>query len=626
MSAIFGIFHRDKRPVERQQLNLMSAAMSHRAVDGQATIELDNTGLGHLMLQTTPQSLFEQLPYVDEHSAMSITCDARLDNRDELIAQLLPHMGPVSNIPDSLVLLRAFQKWGEKMPEHLLGDYVFAIWIPNNQSLFLVRDHMGVKPLHYYCDDKVCVFASEVQAIHAALTSRLSVNKNRVADYLLGHEPYDFVSTFHNNVWRLPPAHSLMITKHRADKRCYWQPDIQVSAERPDQEYIEEFTELLEKSVTARLVSSTPIGCLLSGGIDSATVLAIANKGNGGNIHSYSGVSSDPDCLETSSIKSVLAHQGSPSEQITRDELTGMQSEMRFCFSRLDDPFASCLTLLIALYKRASLANQRVVLDGMEGDLVISLTRGYPAILMREGKWLSGLSELNGMVANGFTELSSGRLVLRTLAGAVAPAWLKELRLRSGAATQISNQLKDSLLSDNMIANEAIVNRCRNYPGTRVRPHRTLTEQHLWWNQQPFFAVALERYDRIAGVCGVESRHPLLDKRLVEFCLNLPWQLKVKRGWSKWILRQSMQTLLPQSVVWRKDKPNLGREFNIQWMINNWSEFRATTKETMPLWSAYADQRRVLAYFESHAYNPITTPASGPLDMYFLAAWLNRFG
>jgi asparagine synthase (glutamine-hydrolysing) len=135
MSAIFGIFHRDRRPVESRQLARMSDAMSHRAIDGQSTVELGNAGLGHLMLRTTPQSLFEHLPFVQPSSSLSITCDVRLDNRDDLITLLLPQVTPANNIPDSLILLKAFQKWGEEMPGHLLGDFVFAIWNPGNQSL-----------------------------------------------------------------------------------------------------------------------------------------------------------------------------------------------------------------------------------------------------------------------------------------------------------------------------------------------------------------------------------------------------------------------------------------------------------------------------------------------------------
>jgi asparagine synthase (glutamine-hydrolysing) len=244
---------------------------------------------------------------------------------------------------------------------------------------------------------------------------------------------------------------------------------------------------------------------------------------------------------------------------------------------------------------------------------------------MREGKWGSAIQELRGMIANDMTDLSLSRLISGTLRSALPPDWLRRLRFRSRARQRVKKKLRDSLLSKNMIASTGIVNRYRQFLETHVAPSRTLLEQHLWWIQQPFIAVALERYDRAAGVCGIEARHPLLDKRIIEFCLSLPWQLKVRHGWSKWILRQSMQSSLPQTILWRKDKPHLGPGFNAQWIVNNWPEIQATISVTEPIWSAYADRKQVLPYFDMPTYNPLETFGNNQFNMYFLAAWLKKF-
>jgi asparagine synthase (glutamine-hydrolysing) len=283
------------------------------------------------------------------------------------------------------------------------------------------------------------------------------------------------------------------------------------------------------------------------------------------------------------------------------------------------------MMLLIALYKKASSANHRVVLDGVEGDLVISLGRNYPAGLVREGRWGSAFLELRGMIANDMTDLSLSRLISGTLRSALPPDWLRRLRFRSRATQLVKDELTNSLLSKNMIANTEISNRYRQYLETRVAPYRTLGEQHRWWVQQPFIAVALERYDRAAGVCGIEPRHPLLDKRIIEFCLSLPWQLKVNLGWSKWILRQVMQSQLPQSILWRRDKPHLGPGFSAQWMVNNWPDVQATISATESIWSAYADRKQVLPYFDTPTYNPLETLGNNQFIVYFLATWLKKF-
>ena len=162
MSAITGIFYRNGRNVNYDQIKKMNDSISHRGKDGSGVWIEGSVALGHQMLHTTQESLLEKLPFKDETSGMVITADARIDNRTELA--LVLKLENNEKVPDSTFILKAYQKWGEMCPDKLLGDFAFAIWDPYKKQLFCARDHMGVKPFYYYLSDDALFFATEIKA------------------------------------------------------------------------------------------------------------------------------------------------------------------------------------------------------------------------------------------------------------------------------------------------------------------------------------------------------------------------------------------------------------------------------------------------------------------------------
>ena len=166
MSGIAGAYYSfDGRPVEKTDIEKMLNIIVHRGPDGSRIWTDGPIGFGHRMLWTTPESLNEKLPFSNKTEELSITADARIDNRDELISTFdLPGRSR-QTIADSELILTAFEKWGEGCPERLLGDFSFAIWDSRKNRLFCARDHMGIKPFYYYLSDKLFVFASEIKAL-----------------------------------------------------------------------------------------------------------------------------------------------------------------------------------------------------------------------------------------------------------------------------------------------------------------------------------------------------------------------------------------------------------------------------------------------------------------------------
>jgi asparagine synthase (glutamine-hydrolysing) len=224
VSAIAGIFFLDGRPVDRPVLERMVGSIAHRGPDGEGTWSEGPVGLGHRMLWTTPESLHEELPLVRKSGDLVLTADVRLDNRDELISALGIASRPRQEIGDGELILGAYKKWGERCPEELLGDFAFAIWDQQRQKLFCARDHMGVKPFYYFRSGRIFVFASEIKALLCVAEVPRRLNEVRVADYLVGSFE-DKTITFYQEILRLPPAHSMSVSREKASERPYWALD-----------------------------------------------------------------------------------------------------------------------------------------------------------------------------------------------------------------------------------------------------------------------------------------------------------------------------------------------------------------------------------------------------------------
>lgn len=149
MSGIAGLFLTDARPASRPALERMVETIKHRGPQQTGLWTDGSVGLGHGLLAATPEALHESLPFYDALRNLAVTADARIDNRADLLPQLDFGPLPPSEIPDSLLILRAYEKLGEDCPEKLLGDFAFALWDGKQQALFCARDPFGVRPFFY---------------------------------------------------------------------------------------------------------------------------------------------------------------------------------------------------------------------------------------------------------------------------------------------------------------------------------------------------------------------------------------------------------------------------------------------------------------------------------------------
>lgn len=586
MSAIVGIHQLGSDAIDPQTITRMTASLLHRGPDGSSVWQSDKIALGHCMLHSTPESASETLPLRDDERDLVLTCDARIDNRDELLAVLFPgKQASQSPIGDSALILAAYAKWGADCVHHLLGDFAFAIWDGRRNELFCARDHFGIKPFYYHhAAGEVFVFASEIKALFQVSSVPHRINETRIGQYL-ALALADTDATFYEEILRLPAAHTLTVGVDVFRIERYWKlqapPQLDLAS---DAEYDERFRTVFFEAVRCR--SRVPdgrnkLGGFLSGGIDSSAVMAVAREVCEEKNLPLPVISTVFDvikkCDERPFMDAVIQMGGLQQHAIigeTRSALMDIEGVLRF----QDEPFvAPNLCSSSVQYQAANELGVRVVLDGHGGDETIGYGHSRLGELQRAGNWRALWHELNAMQRNGFLRPTdaSPRQVLwhhlvmrrsRPLRGAkrVSSAIRRRIAARMVASAEGNDQ--SNMLDWKRVINadfaartdlEASYERWRSTQPDGTGDDRQTSERIVGGALQP---LALETLDKAAAAAGVEARYPMWDKRLVEFCLSLPSNQKLRNGWSRLIIRRALEEVLPPEVQWRSSKVDFTAE------------------------------------------------------------------
>lgn len=402
MSGIAGVYYLDGRAVDRADVERMVERIAHRGPDGSAVWSEGEVGLGHRMLWTTPESLHERLPLVNKSGDLALTADARIDNRDELMTALGLNSRLREEMSDSELILRAYEQWGEGCPEKLLGDFAFAIWDRRRQVLFCARDHFGVKPFYYYCSPHVFAFASEIKALLCLREVPRRLNETRVADYLVPMLE-DKAITFYQDILRLPPAHIMIADREGIHLRPYWALDPSRELRLgSDGEYAEAFRELFTEAVRCRLRSAFPVGSMLSGGLDSSSIVCVAREllahDGGRRLHTFSATFDElPGGDERCFINAVLSMGGLESHIVRADRVSPLHDISRVLHHE-DEPFyAPNLFVHWALCNAAHRQGSHAILDGLDGDTTLAQRFEHLAELLQAGRWKSLVAEVIGL-------------------------------------------------------------------------------------------------------------------------------------------------------------------------------------------------------------------------------------
>jgi asparagine synthase (glutamine-hydrolysing) len=538
--------------LDAEVLDRMRDRLAHRGPDG-AHSWLTRTpravvGLGHRRLSIIDLSRAADQPMFDDSGSLALVYNGEIYNYVELREELAAAGRVFSTQSDTEVLLAAYEQWGTDCLRRLNGMFAFALWDSRSGELFVARDRFGEKPL--FCTrlpDGGCAFASEMKALFAHPQVRTSPRESAVRSYIEGRFYDDAEETMFEGVVRVLPAHAMVVDDVGSIRRRwrYWTPDYtDIQQGYREDEAVERFGALLERSVRTRLRSDVPVGTSLSGGLDSSTIVCMLAEARmrtptlTQNTFSGRFDELDPTLSEGPFIDLVVEQTGVHAQSVTPTAL-GLIEESERLHWHQEEPFLSASIYLQWCVMRLAREHQTtVLLDGQGAD---ELLAGY--------QYYFPTYQLD-LLDRG----RAGRLLGDTL------RFRSRLRRAShGYSNSLRRFDHDVALGPRALA-AAWRNRGNiahgNYdegvppavPGMRLR--RQLAEA-LQYNSLP---MLLRYADRNAMAFSRETRFPFLDHELVDWCVSLPDRAFVRDGWQKYILRKGAGSMLPSEIRWRADK------------------------------------------------------------------------
>jgi asparagine synthase (glutamine-hydrolysing) len=529
-----------------------AAAKSHIRDYGHDAFDL---AFGFRRLSILDLSPAGHQPMVSEDGRFCMVFNGEVYNFRELRAQLTALGHRFRGGSDTEVILASFLEWGPACLHRFNGMWAIAIWDAPSRRLFLARDRFGVKPLFYSATPDLFAFASEIKALHGMQAVPVRPSDSAIYDYLqTGQLPSPLTgATFFEGVTALPPGCCMEITPARTDLSRYYELPSEYAAPpaRPH-DVVDEYRSLFEDSIRLRLRADVPVGTCLSGGVDSSSIVCVLNRMLGAD---GTDVASLGDRQQT--FSAVYDSEGRYNERPYIDTVLEatraqgnfviptaewLQADITKLVWHQDEPFGS--TSIFAQWCVMSKVKEcgvTVLLDGQGADEALAGYRPfdvYTAHLLRRGRLVTMM--LAGRDIRRVSGAAVGPLVARALVRQLPDRWLSRLRgARTSGATQA--------MRPDFAANHATA--------PRYEPVNRDLHQHLLELIRETSLPHLLRYeDRNSMAFGVEGRVPFLDYRLVELSLREAFRWCIHEGWSKWVLREAMRGIVPDRIIWRRDK------------------------------------------------------------------------
>lgn len=556
MCGIAGIIQSTPRfgPVH---LHRMTDALAHRGPDGEGHWSRSDQKvmLGHrrLAIIDLSENAAQPMHFSDRERntiQYSIVHNGEIYNYIELRKELGNEGYQFKTQSDTEVILAAYDYWQDDCVEHFDGMFAFAIWDHENEELFAARDRFGEKPLYFFKDKQQFLFASEMKALWAAGVMR-TVNPRMLFNFItIGYtdNPAKPEETFFEGIHKLPAASRLFYSlhNHKLEIEKYWDIDTdEQNVKIKPEEAQEKFTSMLSASVKRRLRSDVKVGSSLSGGLDSSSIACF--------IQQHIADPSSFDCFtahfpgfekdELAMAQQVAAHFGFRHHTV-EPVAFDLADEWRKLINIQEEPIGSAS--VFAQFKTFEAAAQQgtvVLLDGQGADETLAgynkYYKWYWQELFQKRKLLRS-KEIGKARELGVTEEFGFKNVMAALFPELAAVILERQYL--------VNALRHEDLHQEFVKKQS---RAAYYTAPEIRNLNGL----LHFNTCVHGLEELLRYaDRNAMHHGRELRLPFLDHKMVAFLFTLPASFKIRDGWTKWLLRTSMQSCLPESITWRKDK------------------------------------------------------------------------
>ncbi|HYP29841.1 MAG TPA: asparagine synthase (glutamine-hydrolyzing) [Blastocatellia bacterium] len=548
---------------DEQLIRGMLAPIAHRGPDDEGVYVSGGesgvrAGLGHRRLSIIDLSPAGHEPMSDESGRIWLTFNGEIYNFRQVRRELEALGHGFRSESDAEVIIYAYKEWGAGCLARFNGMFAFAIWDARDESLFLARDRLGIKPLYYSDTPSGFAFASEVKALLAIPGFERAVDLaalDQFMSFLWTPDP----GTAFRGVSKLPPGHYLVYRDGRAEVSQYWDLYFEEDDSLSEDEWAERVRAQVSESVRAQMVSDVPLGAFLSGGLDSSAIVALMTEMAGRQVTTYTfGFKSDDlryDILEDD-VKYARV-MGERFGTDYREEFLepSVMELLPKLVHHLDEPVADPAVITSFLICRAARERLTVLLSGMGGDEVFA---GYPrhlAVRVADAYNLIPsfvsrplVAALPGSRPGRFTAL------FRNTKKLARSAALPERERYLGFGTYFSEDEKRALYSGEMAEQAGRFDAYREHRRYFERvAGEDFINQMLYVDMKTFLpCLNLAYTDKTSMASSTEVRVPLLDHELVELSAKIPARLKLKGLTRKYIFKRAAESWLPREIIHRK--------------------------------------------------------------------------
>lgn len=575
MCGIVGLINKDGTQINRSLLSSMADMLAHRGPDEEGHLIEKSIGFYHKRLAVIDLVTGRQ-PMT--RGSVTVVFNGEIYNYLELREDLGKKGYTFQTKSDTEVLLEMYNEYGPDCVRYLNGMFAFLIYDREKKKIFAARDHFGIKPLYYYEDRNHLIFASEIKAILQHPSVKSEPNYDAIQDYLI----FQYVlgrDTFFEGVQKLLPGECLLIDLGSFQKQLikYWEPDFTVDNHHKEEYFVGRLRELLENTIDIQLRSDVPVGTYLSGGIDSSVITLLAAKKLKGRLNTFTAAFKEgPEFDERTYAREVGTRCDAEMFEVfpTEKEFIDLLPKLIY---HMDEPAAG--PGLFPQYIVSQLASEKVkvVLGGQGGDEIFGgYARYVIAYLEQVLKGAIFETNVEGEHVVSLESILPNLPYLKQYVPMLRSFWKEDLfepmdqryyRIidRSGGDWNVfSEDFRNSSNLDNVFSR---FQKIFNHPDTL-----SYYNKMVHFDMVSSLPALLHVEDRVTMAVSLESRVPLLDRRIVDLVTSMPPRMKFKGAEMKYILKKAVRDILPPEILARKDKMGFPVPLHI-WAKNNVRDF-----------------------------------------------------
>ena len=534
MCGIGGIINKNNKSVEELLIHQMTDIIAHRGPDSSGSYLYKNIAFGHrrLSILDLSSSGHQPMKYLDD---LVITYNGEIYNFIEIREELIQKGYIFDSNSDTEVILKAYHCWGKTCVNYFNGMWSFSILDIKQKIIFCSRDRFGVKPFYYIEKNDLFAFGSEISQLLTFLPNKI-LNKKVALDYLISGIEECSNETFFKDIYLLKGGHNLVFdlqTNSYEIERYY---NLKLSAQKNTS--VDDYIQELKRSITLRLRSDVKVGTCLSGGIDSSTISSFASTIYQNSNEKFMAIHAKSSEYKTdeSEFAKIVSKIANINLNFVEPSYSDFKSNILSIIKIQQEPFGSLSIIMqYFVFKKAKELGCIVMLDGQGGDeTLLGYERYYPAIV----KSKKGIAKLKALLQ------SSKNSRLSLIDTIKYQYYFSNYKLRLKRLKYKNSFYKSEIINEYESEELRIIS--ESYNDISI-----LQKNEIVSSQLPHL---LKYEDRNSMANSIESRLPFLDYILVELSLNTNNSLKIKDGWTKFILRKAAETILPKEIVWRKAK------------------------------------------------------------------------